>query len=532
MRKTWNLNRDWRFRHDIDETQKALSHAEAYMFTQAGSAGGMAAVHYDDSDWSLVQLPHDYAVDGDFSADNLLSHGYRGASNAWYRKRFCLPEEYRNKHILLTFGGIAMKARIYCNGSLMARSFTAYTPTVVDLTGRAFFGDRANTLAVEADGYSLEGWFYEGAGIYRDVKLYAKDLLHLAHEGIFWKPVCGRDGWVLHWEALVENSDLTCPVSAPFVLCAALSDADGQIVSGSSEVQVCPAGETIRVSGDLPVPAPHLWDVDDPYLYTARMTLTAADGASDAEETSIGFRTFTADSKRGFLLNGRPIKLKGTCNHQDHAGVGTAIPEAVWEYRLSLLKELGSNAYRCSHNMPDEILLSLCDRMGMLVIDEPRHFESGEEAFRQAEALARQARNHPSVVMYSLFNEEALQSTAEGCHIYRKLRHAISRWDDSRLFTGALGGGALDPAGTALLMDVTGINYSLPIAEKFHELYPDQPVFGSESNSSLSTRGCFVTDAEKHVCAGYDEDFVPWGNRTRDNWQFAASHDWYGGICV
>ncbi|MBR4960598.1 MAG: DUF4982 domain-containing protein [Clostridia bacterium] len=532
MRKVWNLNRDWHFRQNIEENRKTLSHAEAYMFTQAGSAGGMAAVHYDDSDWSVVQLPHDYAAEAEFSAGNLLSHGYKGQSNAWYRKRFFIPEEYRNKHILLTFGGIAMKARIYCNGSLLARSFTAYTPIAVDLTGRAYFGDRANTLAVEVDGYSLEGWFYEGAGIYRDVKLYAKELLHLAHEGIFWKPVPCGDGWTLHWEALVENSDLCSPRSAPFVLRAELYDKKMQIAAGTSEVQVCPAGESLLISGDLPISAPHLWDVDDPYLYTARLTLMAEDGAEDSETAEIGFRTFTADSKCGFLLNGRPIKLKGTCNHQDHAGVGTAIPESVWEYRLSLLKELGSNTYRCSHNMPDETLLSLCDRMGMLVIDEPRHFESGEEAIRQAEALARQARNHPSVVLYSLFNEEALQSTAEGCYIYRKLRHAISRWDDSRLFTGALGGGALDPDGTALLMDVTGINYALPIAEKFHEMYPDQPVFGSENNSALSTRGCFETDAEKHTCAGYDEDFVPWGNRTRDNWRFTAEHDWYGGICV
>ena len=533
MRKVWNMNRDWRFRTDGDENIRALTHAEAYRFTQAGSAGGMAAIHYDDSDWPVVQLPHDYASEAGFSADAMLSHGYKEPYNAWYRKRFFLPEEYRNKHILLTFGGIAMTARIYCNGSLLARSHTAYVPVSVDLTGRAYFGDRANALAVATDGCSLEGWFYEGAGLYRDVKLYVKDLLHLAHDGIFWKPVRLDNGsWQLRWEALVQNSDLCAGTGVPFVLRAELFDGAEKIGCVCSAPCTCPAGESVLVSGEIPVPAPHLWDVDDPYLYKVRLTLTAEDGSEDSEETSIGFRTFTADCKHGFSLNGRPIKLKGTCNHQDHAGIGTAIPEAVWEYRLTRLKELGTNAYRCSHNMPDETLLSLCDRMGMLVIDETRHFESSDEALTQAESLARQARNHPSVVMYSLFNEEALQATAEGCHIYRKLRHAICRWDDSRLFTGALGGGALDPNGTALLMDVTGINYSLPIAAQFHEKFPDRPVFGSESNSTLSTRGCFATDPARHVCAGYDEDVVPWGNCVRDNWRFTAEHDWYGGTCI
>ncbi|MBQ8641102.1 MAG: DUF4982 domain-containing protein [Clostridia bacterium] len=538
MRIERNLNRDWRFCLGEDEKKNAATHSEAYQYAHAGSIWGIAGVNFDDSDWRVVQLPHDYANEMEFGPENMCSHGYLAASNAWYRKRFLLPEEYRGKHLLLTFGGVAMKARVYLNGSLMARSFSAYTPIYIDITDRAYYGERVNTLVVEVDGYSLEGWFYEGAGIYRDVKLTVKNMLHLTKDGVFVKPVRDENGnWSVHWEAMVDNGDLVKDGPGVFTVQTEILDGDELVAGAVSAVQTCAGGDGITVSGVIRLDGytPHLWDIDDPHLYTARVQIRSADDPAevlDEEEHRIGFRTFTADSRRGFFLNGRPIKLKGTCNHQDHAGVGAAVPDSVHEYRIARLKELGSNAYRCSHNMPTEVLLDICDRVGMLVIDENRHFESGEEGVWQMEAMVRQGRNHPSVVMYSLFNEEALQATAEGCHIYRRLRHTLRKWDDSRLIFGAMGGGVMDPGGTAPLMDVTGVNYSLDIAAQFHEKYPDQPVFGSENHSAYSTRGCYKTDRDRHVCASYDEDPSGWGQTIRETWRFTTENDWYGGICI
>jgi len=532
-----NLNRDWRFALSEDEQKRALSHSEAYNFSHAGSMGGRAGINYDDSNWRIVQLPHDYTTEQDFAPGNLRSHGYLGRVDAWYRKRFHLPEEYRGKHLFLTFGGVGMKARVYLNGSLMARSFSVYTPIYIDISDRAFYGEQVNTLVVEVDGRSLEGWFYEGAGIYRDVKLYVKDMLHLAKDGVFFKPVRDENGcWSVCWEAIAENGDLLTDTPKSFRVQAEILDGENRIAGDITDITTCAGGDNIKVSGRIPLDGytPHLWDTEDPYLYTGRVQILSADNTdtADSEEHRIGFRTFTADCRRGFLLNDRPIKIKGTCNHQDHAGVGMAIPDSVYEYRIARLKELGTNAYRCAHNMPAEILLDICDQEGILVMDETRHFEAGEEGLWQTEAMVRQARNHPCVVLYSLFNEEAQQSTAEGCNIFRKLRHTIRKWDDSRLLCGAMGGGVLDPNGTALLMDVTGVNYSLDIAEQFHKNHPDQPVFGSENNSVVTTRGCYLTDPEKCVCASYDEDVVPWGHSVRDTWRFTLANDWYGGIFI
>lgn len=533
MRREFLLDKEWRFfpGDGLEEAQK--THSDSYNSSKAGQERGIPNMNFDDSAWRVVDLPHDYLTETEFRPENLISHGYKTRHNAWYRKSFRLPEEFAGKHIFLSFEGTAVTARFYLNGSLVGRSFSAYAPTDIDITDRAFFGDRVNTLVVYIDGLTTEGWWYEGAGIYRHVRLYVKELLHIAHDGLFIKPLPienTANDWNAVCEATIENSGYE---GRSFRIHTDILDGDRIIASGDSGETVCNADSRTVVRHTLRVNDPARWDVDDPKLYTARVTLISDGEELDSDSVKIGFRTFTVDAAKGFFLNGRPIKLMGTCNHQDHAGVGVAVPDSVQYYRIRRLKEMGTNAYRCSHNMPTKAVLDACDELGMLVMDENRRFESRPEVLAHVESMVRRDRNHPSVVMYSLFNEEPIQGTKEGGNIFRRMRSLVTRLDDTRLLTGAMNGGQDNADGAAPYMDVTGVNYNVPGGvERYHELYPDHPVVGSENNSAISTRGCYKTDKEAHVLSCYDEEVVPWGQLIRTTWKFTREHDWFGGIFI
>ena len=438
MRREFLLDKEWRFfpGDGLEEAQK--THSDSYNSSKAGQERGIPNMNFDDSAWRVVDLPHDYLTETEFRPENLISHGYKTRHNAWYRKSFRLPEEFAGKHIFLSFEGTAVTARFYLNGSLIGRSFSAYAPTDIDITDRAFFGDRVNTLVVYIDGLTTEGWWYEGAGIYRHVRLYVKELLHIAHDGLFIKPLPienTANDWNAVCEATIENSGYE---GRSFRIHTDILDGERIIASGDSGETVCDADSRAVVRHTLRVNDPARWDVDDPKLYTARVTLISDGEELDSDSVRIGFRTFTVDAAKGFFLNGRPIKLMGTCNHQDHAGVGVAVPDSVQYYRIRRLKEMGTNAYRCSHNMPTKAVLDACDELGMLVMDENRRFESRPEVLAHVESMVRRDRNHPSVVMYSLFNEEPIQGTKEGGNIFRRMRSLVTRLDDTRLLTGAM----------------------------------------------------------------------------------------------
>lgn len=534
MRQEFLLDKEWRFHLGDVENISMTGHSDSYNSSKAGQERGVPNMSFDDSGWRVVDVPHDYFTETDFSADNLISHGYRTRCNAWYRKSFVLPAEFAGKHLMLSFEGTAVTARVYLNGSLMGRSFSAYAPLDIDITDRAFFGERVNTIAVYIDGLTTEGWWYEGAGIYRHVKLYVKEPLHIAHDGIFIKPVLDEttaNDWDTVCEATIENSAY---VSGDFKIRTEILDGGKVVASGESELCHCDADAKSVASHTIRIHNPTRWDVIEPKLYFARVTLIGADGTElDSAEEKIGFRTFSVDCKKGFFLNGREIKLMGTCNHQDHAGVGVAVPDSIQYYRVKRLKEMGTNAYRCSHNMPTKAVLDACDELGMLVMDENRRFESRPEVLSHVESMVRRDRNHPSVVMYSLFNEEPIQGTKEGGNIFRRMKSLVTRLDDTRILTGAMNGGYNDPDGAAKEMSATGINYAVPNGVlKYHELYPEQPVFGSENNSAVSTRGCYKTDKDAHILSCYDEEVVPWGQLIKTTWKFTRENDWFGGIFI
>ena len=542
MRITVNFDRDWRFHYGDVTTSVVKSHSNAYYASKTGYQFNPAARDFDDAQWQTVRIPHDYLVSTPHAPENDLSHGFHAQENAWYRKTFLLPKEWEGKQILLSFEGVSINSIIYINGSIMARHNNGYIGTAIDITDRVGFGDRPNTLAVYVDGKSMSGWWYEGAGIYRHVRLLVKDALHIEHDGVY---VCPRhtagDDFMTDVTVSLENISYEARRGK---LSVRLFDGDSPVGEATVEASLA-SNEKREYSFALSTPAVHRWDIDDPHLYRAEIFLVGEDGEPiDNETVSYGYRTVSADSERGVILNGRPVKMKGVCNHQDHAGVGVAVPDAIQDYRVRALKEMGANAYRCAHNPPAPEILDACDRYGLVVMDEHRLFEVSREELSYLEALVRRDRNHPSVIFWSLFNEEPLQNTPEGAAIFRRQRATVERLDNTRLFIGAMNGNA-DGAGQ--YMDMIGINYGLPVTDAAREKYPFAAFLGSENCSTLATRGGTVTsprgkiknsaytpgyDDDPQIMSDYDEEFPPWGSTVRECWRFTRERAWHGGMFI
>ena len=375
----FDMDREWKFHLGDIATTEANSHSTSYSRCKAGAVIGPGGKHWNDREWRIVDLPHDYFSESDMREENLISHGYRTRDNAWYRKSFTLDPSLEGKQLLLCFEGTAVNAEFYFNGSLMARSFSAYTETVFDISERAYFDGRTNILAVHINGFETEGWWYEGAGIYRHVKLYVKDKLHIAHNGIFAKPVLKggtKNSWNIELETTLFNGGYDDDSAT---LRATLYDGETPVSTKTSNEMLVESYTEKASDMRLSVSRPVRWDIDNPKLYDLRVEVIKSGEVIDSDSVRIGFRTFYADSEKGFFLNGKPLKIKGTCNHQDHAGVGVAVPDALQYYRIKRLKEMGSNAYRCAHNLPAKEVLDACDELGLIVMDENRRFESREE---------------------------------------------------------------------------------------------------------------------------------------------------------
>lgn len=529
-RKVLNMDFDWRFHRGDVEIEAAKTHDAVYMSSKSGRADPRAEVNFDDSAWRRVDLPHDFFSESEFDSNNLQSHGYRERTNGWYRKTFKLDKSLKDKQLFLCFEGTAVNAVFFFNNSIMERSFSAYTETAFDITERAYFGDRVNVLTVYITGLATEGWWYEGAGIYRHVRLYAKDKMHIAHNGIFAKPVlkAGTDNdWTVELKTDLENSDYK---NADNVTVKAELLRDGKTVAQSESDKVSVRyADTLSLIQCFDVENPDRWDVDSPNLYTLKVSVLKDGTETDSDTVRIGFRTIAADKDKCFILNGRPLFLKGTCNHQDHAGCGVAVPDSVQYWRIKKLKEMGTNALRCSHNLMAKEVLDACDELGLVVMDENRRFEARKEVLGYLEIMVKRDCNHPSVCFYSLFNEEPIQNSEEGAKIYRKMRSFVEHLDDSRIFTGAINGSI---EGAGLEMDITGINYNIGAIETMRKFHPEQPIFGAESNSAVTTRGCYKTDMEAHVLSNYDEEAVPWGQTIGQTWDFVRNHKYFGGIFI
>ena len=521
------LDRAWQFHQGDIPFPGVKGHGWSYSNAKAGQAQGAAATNFDDSDWPEVDLPHDWAVEMPFDKDANPSQGYRRRGYAWYRRTLRLEPEDRGKYLELQLGAIATNATIWFNGSVIAHNWSGYNSIYLDLTPTARFGDHLNSIVVRVDAEKMEGWWYEGAGIYRHVWLAKRPPVYIETDGIHADPRLGPDGrWTVPVTATLGNI-LETEASATFSV--ELTDADGRLIArGSAEATVPPLAKR-QAHLDLAVPDPKLWSVDSPNLYTLRQRLTREGQPDDRRTMRIGFRTFRFDADHGFFLNGEPLKIKGTCNHQDHAGVGVAVPDALWEWRIGRLKAMGSNAIRCSHNAPPTELLDACDRLGMLVMDENRNFNTSPDYIEQLRWLVRRDRNRPSVFMWSVFNEEPMQGTEAGYEMVRRMVAEVKALDGSRPVTAAMNAGLYAPKNVSQAVDVVGFNYQPGEYDRFHAANPDLPIISSEDTSAFMTRGAYESDPAAQVFASYDDVRSSWGNTHREAWKAIATRPFVAG---
>ncbi|TAK14044.1 MAG: glycoside hydrolase family 2 protein [Acidobacteria bacterium] len=492
-----------------------------------GGRNSVTSATFDDASWRSVDLPHDWAIDLPFVNDRSLDgHGYKPlgrtypeTSIGWYRRTFDIPATDAGRRISLTFDGVYRDAMVVLNNHYLGRNLSGYTPVRYDVTDFLNYGGR-NVLVVRVDATENEGWFYEGAGIYRHVWVEKTAPLHVAHDGAFVTSDVHADGsaTVKVQVEVVNEQDKAVTASVKAA------------ISGSGPAQTLPLSlgpwETKTVTQRFTVAKPRLWSIDTPNLYTATVSI-----GDDSVDTTFGIRTIRFDADKGFFLNGQPVKVKGMCNHQDHAGVGAALPDALQDFRIRKLKEMGTNAYRSSHNPPTPELLDACDRLGMLVMDETRMMDSSEEGLLQLERLIRRDRNHPSVFMWSIGNEEPEQNTERGGRIGASMIRLVKRLDPTRPITEANNGatGWNRGVGVGPLLDVFGFNYTLGGTDSFHEKFPKQPTIGSEWASTVSTRGVYENDLTKGYVSAYDRNFPPWASTAETWWKHADERPWVAG---
>ena len=480
---------------------------------------GPAMPGFDDSSWQEVSLPHDWVVDLPFSGEASHSHGYKcigwkypDNSVGWYRKRFEAPREWEGKRVFVQFDGIFRASQVFCNGFYLGGRDDGYLGQVYDLTDYLDYGAE-NLLVVRCDASLEEGWFYEGAGIYRNVWLQVIPDGGIAPGGVrtqqAYDPARGEYSLTVAVERL-EPSRAECPEWSGEVE-NALLDASGAIVASSAD-------------GELTVSGAHEWSVDDPYLYTLR---TIAGG--DTVCTRIGLRRAEFDADRGFLLNGEKLILKGCNLHQDHAGVGSGIPDGLWRYRLERLREFGFNAIRCSHNPATPAMLDLCDELGFLVIDENREFGSGARQLDNLRDMILRDMNHPSVVIWSIGNEEwSLEWSPKGTAIARRMCAFAHGTDPSRPCTYGNSGGRELVKG----VDVFGYNYIVqnPIDE-YRQAFPEKAVLGTEETSGAGTRGKYATVPEEGWMQPFNRrDSAGVMNVIERGWKFYHSREWTCGL--
>jgi beta-galactosidase len=528
-REVLSLNKGWRFFEGDIPFPKVLGHGWTYANAKAGSAWGGASPNFDDSEWPTVTLPHDFAsFQLPEKAEN-LSQGYRKRGIAWYRNLLRFEEADRGKHIELQLDGISTHATVWLNGTLVARNWSGYNSIYIDITPFATYGEALNSLVVRVDADAMQGWWYEGAGIYRNTWIVKRDPVHIVTDGVFAHPVKQDGQWRIPLEVTLYNAG---KAAQAVEVVSTLIDADGRPTAQARRPASVEPLDRLVVTGRMAVEDPRLWSVENPNLYTVRTQVLRDGKVIDEVTTPAGFRTQRFDPDKGFFLNDRPVKLKGVCIHQDHAGVGVAVPDGLLHYRLQRLKDLGCNAIRCSHNAQDKAFYELCDRMGFLVMDENRVFNTNPIHMAELEWLVRRDRNHPCVILWSVFNEEPMQGTEQGYEMVRRMAALVKTLDESRPVTAAMNDGLFTPVNVSQAVDVVGFNYQFQSYDAFHKAHPTIPITSSEDTSAFMTRGEYRTDNDRHLIAAYDDDASSWGTTHRVGWKAIAERDFVAGAFV
>ncbi len=513
---------------------------------------------YNDHAWRVVHLPHDYVVEGAFDPSGDASHAALPTPRAWYRKTFTLPASDAGKSVWIDFDGVYRDAKVYLNGQMLGEHPGGYDSFRYDIHRAAHYGG-VNVLAVSVNPAHHEGWWYEGGGIYRHVWLNVAAPVHIAPWGTFVSaklPEPGADG-VAAPATVMTKTTVVWPRQRPQGNCRIswrVVDPAGKTAAQTSVLFLYGKGYRpgpIEIPQPIFVAHPQLWSLETPQLYHLHLEIRQNAQVVDETDTPFGIRTIRFDAQRGFFLNGKPVKIKGTCNHQDFAGVGIGMPDSLLYWRIKKLKAMGSNAYRMSHNPPAAELLDACDKLGMLVMDENRHLGDTEEAksslttpysdLSELKSMIQRDRNHPSIIMWSMCNEEGIQGSPQAAAIFTAMKQVVNANDGTRPITCAMNGGYDSAVGITSVEDLQGINYNPGAYDGFHQAHPNLPLFGSETSSEVGTRGVYGSDTfkidgvtylgdqAKGYISAYDIHAPPWAQTAEAAWQPIADRPYVAG---
>lgn len=510
---------------------------------------------FDDSQWLAVDLPHDFVIEqtirpvdpvqgerirnivnknsdlGMISDPHMYAgHGGRVGGIAWYRRKFSIPTESDGRRFTIEFDGIFRNATIYLNRHLVGRHESGYVPASFDISDQLNYGAE-NVLVVRVDASQYEGWWYEGGGIYRHTWLVESDPLHIADDGIFVRPEISEND-LSHAKVNVSvdifNSRQTS-VNANLEL--EIRDPNGALVQKTALNFTADTWKTSSVKHCFELASPLLWDTQHPNLYTLSTRIIQDKSIIDQQETVFGIRSIRFDADSGFYLNGKPTKIKGVCCHQDHAGVGVALPDRVAEFRIEQLKGIGCNAYRSAHHPPAPELVAICDRKGMLMMAENRLLSGAKRHIDDLAVLIKKYRNSPSVILWSVGNEELIQGTDAGRKITQRLRSITRELDPDRPVTLAMNGAW--GKGASQVVDVQGCNYfRCGDIDAFHKEMPHTPVVMSEAASCFTTRGVYKDDPLRGIVESFGNNLPSWGHSHEDNWRETMKRPFVSGTFV
>lgn len=558
---------------------------------QLGDEAAWAMPNADDNSWRNLHLPHDWSIEGEFSADNPSTPGGGALPGGigWYRKHFSSPNH--SGRVYLEFDGVFMNSTVYLNGVALGTRPYGYSSFTYDITDHLRPVGETNVVAVRCDNAEQpNSRWYAGCGIYRDVRLMLTSNSHIAYNGSFVStPSVSNDLAMVSVALEIQHNEKD---GACLTVCNRIISPQGAEVSQTREdCQVVPGENTY--STQIEIPSPQLWSLEDRAMYTLRTEIRSGSSLLDVYDTRFGVRTAEFDADKGFLLNGDRVKLLGVCLHHDMGALGTAVHKRAIERQLTILKDMGCNAIRTAHNPPAPVLLDLCDEMGFLVIDEAmdmwrkrkteydysRFFDEWHK--RDIQDFIRRDRNHPSVIMWSVGNEileqwsskedDVKNLPAEQANILMNFMSSLAGYDASEdnpniLLTKHMvsivkdldttravsaGCNETQPHNNLLrakAFDVYGFNYHTSDYPKLREWYPGVPIYASETVSSINSRGVYfqpssqVTvipenwwtpyDNDHHQCTAYDACRVPWGDLHSKSWLAIKNLDWMAGTFV
>ena len=516
---------------------------------------------FDDSAWRVVDLPHDWGVELPFVTvpDPEISinaaHGGKGlgrqfpaTSIGWYERTFDIPATDEGRRISLDFDGVFRDSIMLFNGFYLGRNLSGYAPFSFDITDYVRYGDK-NVVTVRVDATLNEGWYYEGAGIYRHTWLTKTHPVHIAKWGTFVRSeVRGKGAHVsIDTELLNESGAYVIG----HVISRILDHAGKLVAAVPAKPFTIPARGTLTLGTQVSLAEAALWSVDEPNVYRLVTQIESGGKVTDHDDVTFGIRSIRFDPDHGFFLNEKPVKLKGTCNHQDHAGLGIAVPDRIHYDRVAVMKQMGSNAWRTAHNPVSAEFLDACDSQGMMVMSEVRMMASTPEGLSELERMVRSGRNHPSIVIWSLANEEYFyQGIPTGARIVSTMKALAMKLDPTRPVTAAMNGG-WGGKGMSTVLDVQGFNYwngglpdakraggpGLPVStdiDNFHKQFPKLPSLGSETANGNGTRGIYENDPKRGYVAPYvtksgsPSDAETWWKIFDDRPFLAGGFTWVG----